>query len=176
MSSYRFIQELNETTSSFFVPNPYFHWKIYYYIVCHRVPEASKRPSSEINDIGFYLYYSLYKIIHQLQSLSFQYTRCRSALYCFHIFCFLLFSDKLTHFFSFSMFSNILPENTFIPKQITAATILQKNSFNPLIIALLILMPVPAGLRLPCYVSGTITLCRVFRNIEPQNLIFYYSP
>lgn len=99
MSSYRFIQELNETTSSFFVPNPYFHWKIYYYIVCHRVPEASKRPSSEINDIGFYLYYSLYKIIHQLQSLSFQYTRCRSALYCFHIFCFLLFSDKLTHFF-----------------------------------------------------------------------------
>ena len=29
------------------------------------------------------------------------------------------------------MFSNILPENTFIPKQITAATILQKNSFNP---------------------------------------------
>ena len=144
MSSYRFIQELNETTSSFFVPNPYFHWKIYYYIVCHRVPEASKRPSSEINDIGFYLYYSLYKIIHQLQSLSFQYTRCRSALYCFHIFCFLLFSDKLTHFFSFSMFSNILPENTFIPKQITAATILQKNSFNPLIIALLILMPVPS--------------------------------
>ena len=99
MSSYRFIQELNETTSSFFVPNPYFHWKIYYYIVCHRVPEASKRPSSEINDIGFYLYYSLYKIIHQLQSLSFQYTRCRSALRAIPIFCFLLFSDKLTHFF-----------------------------------------------------------------------------
>ena len=99
MSNYRFIQELSETTSSFFVPNPYFHWKIYYYIVCHRVPEASKRPSSEINDIGFYLYYSLYKIIHQLQSLSFQYTRCRPALYCFRIFCFLPLSDKLKHFF-----------------------------------------------------------------------------